>query len=169
MHIRRVFSPLGITLWSLIVIGILGFTIGCGPIAGFHVSGIDMTPPDWVPPADYTFKVVVTMKFNRAVDIQTFNTPTTIKIDLEGSDDGRIMPDIVGTFRASSDGKTIVFISDQTLADLIRPQAGEDIIYTITVIGSGETKVTDVNGEALDGNLDGKPGGDYRKIIKIIG
>lgn len=85
--------------------------------------------------------------------------------------DGRTVSDIAGDFQFSADSKTAVFISNETGGTLINPGAGENIEYSITVLGTDASDgvVTDAVGEALDGDRDGQPGGDYHKTIEVVG
>ena len=72
-----------------------------------------------------------------------------------------------GSFQAQGD--TAVFISDETLSDVIRPQAGENLVWEITILGSGPSVVRSSAGEALDGDSDGNPGGQYFEEFETIG
>ncbi len=137
----------------------------------FYVSKIDLKAPNWVPKYEYTYKVVVTISFSRAVDKNSFKAPGTVNIDLKGMSYGKTASSITGTFRFSGDSKTVVLISDKTLEDLINPQAAENVKYTITLVGTdaGAGVITDSAGEALDGNADDKPGGNYSKVLKVVG
>ena len=69
------------------------------------------------------------------------------------------------------DNRTVVFVSEKSLTELIDPQAAENVIYTISVIGTdaGNGAVTDFNSEPLDGDNDNTPGGDFLKELAIIG
>ncbi len=166
-------KPWGIVGFSLLigflVIAIIG--VGCVP-KSFHVSNVSLKAADFVPPADYTYKVVVTILFNRTVDQTSFKAPGTVNIDLKGLSHGNTAFDISGTFRFDPmDSRRVVFISNQTLSDLINPQAGENVEYTITIVGTdvGAGVVTDSSGEALDGDLDEKPGGNFTKVMEVVG
>lgn len=158
-----------IARWLLLV-GLLFIVVSCEP-AGFHVTKVSLKAPAWVPPADYTYKVVVTISFNRPVDKNTFKAPGTVTINLKGLSSGGFALNIDGSFQFSKDLKTAVFISKDTLADLINPQPGENVQYTIMVVGTdvGLGAVTDSNGEALDGDKDGKPGGNFITTLEAIG
>ncbi|MFC2042683.1 hypothetical protein ACFLUA_00835 [Chloroflexota bacterium] len=136
------------------------------------MSNVSFERPNWVvPPDDYPYKVVITISFNRAVDHASFNAPGTVKIDLKGMLDGRTVSSIAGTFQFSGDSKTVVYISDKTLGEIINPGGGENVQYSITVVGTdaGAGSVTDSTGEVLDGNSDSQSGGDYTQTIDVVG
>jgi hypothetical protein len=159
--------------WCLLLVAVTLVLTSCDEPAGLHVSKASLERPDWVvPPPGYQYKVVVTISFNRAVDPDSFKAPGTVKIGLKGMRDGRAVSDISGEgFQFSADSKTAVFISEATLGELINPGAGENIEYSITVLGTdtGDGVVTDAAGVALDGDRDGQPGGDYHKTIEVVG
>ncbi len=136
----------------------------CGGEAAteLQVSSVSLWPPNWVQRADYVKKVAVAITFNRAVDESSISAPGTLQIDVRGSLTGNTASTLPGTVQFSGDSKTAVFISDETLADLIDYQEGETVHYTITVIGTTTgSGVADSNGMALDGDADGNPGGNY--------
>ena len=72
---------------------------------------------------------------------------------------------------ASQDSKSAVFISDQTRTDLIHPRSGETIQYSIKLIGTsaGSGTIHTPSGDVLDGDSNGVPGGDYIKMIEVVG
>lgn len=158
--------------WCLLLVMVCTILTSCDDPTGLHVSQVSLERPGWVVlPPDYQYKPAVTITFNRAVDHSSFSAPGTVKIGLKGLRDGRTVSDIAGTFQFSADSKTAVFISNETLGDLINPGAGENIEYSITVLGTdvGAGVVTDADGEALDGDKDGQPGGDYHTTIEVVG
>jgi|GEM_PF-5602170 len=83
---------------------------------------------------------------------------------------GRTAQDIPGTV-VSTDNQQVAFISDEDLSKLIKPEAGENIVYSITAIGTdaGKGFIVDFSGEALDGDMDNAPGGNYIKELTVIG
>lgn len=171
MRVHRVIKNVGWIARCLLLAAVLAISTGCVP-PGFHVSNVSLERPSWVvPPDQYQYKVVVATSFNRAVDQTSFSAPGTVKIGLKGMRDGRTVSNIAGAFQVSADSKTVVFISDQTLGELINPGAGENIQYSITVVGTdvGAGAVADSTGEALDGDEDGQPGGDYSETIEVVG
>ena len=142
---------------------------GCN--GGFRVVEISTKAPPWLPGIEYKYKVVLSITFSDKVDINTISAPGTIRLDLKGTGDGRTALNIAGTFKFSDDQKTIVFISNETMSTIISPQAGENIEYTVNISGTaaGAGAVKNLSGEILDGNNDGKAGGDYKKIFEAIG
>lgn len=170
MRVHRIIKNVRRITWCLLLAALLVISTGCVP--GFHVSKVSLERPNWVvPPDQYQYKVVVTISFNRAVDQTSVSALGTVIIGLKGMSDGRTVSNIAGTFQVSGDSKTVVFISDQTLGKLINPGAGENVQYSITVVGTdvGAGAVTDSTGEALDGDKDGQPGGDYNETIEVVG
>ena len=171
MNIYRIIAKAGLMTRCLLLVSFLVIAIGCDGLTSFYVSKIGLKAPNWVPAYEYTYKVVVTISFSRAVDKNSFKAPGTVNIDLKGTSYGKTASSITGTFRFSGDSKTVVFISDRTLGDLINPQAAENVKYTITLVGTDASAgvITDSAGEALDGNADDKPGGNYSKVIEVVG
>ena len=173
MYFQKPMAMIVRTIACFLLISFLVLAISCGNngVKGFHVSNITFKAPTWVPEYEYTFKYVVTVSFNRAVDKTTFKAPGTFNIDLKGMKYGKTASKIAGTFKFSKDLMTVVFISDKTGSELIDPQAGENVQYTITLIGNnvGSGVIADSSGEALDGDVDGKPGGDYKAVREVVG
>ena len=158
-------------LCFILLCSFLTIYIGCG--SGFHVSNITVGRADWVnPPAG--FKATIIFRFNRSVAQSSLNTPGTVQISVTGTHDGRTVSNITGTFIPNGTWGTaseIAFVTDKTLSELINPQAGENIEYSIKLIGTsvGAGGVTDANGEGLDGDENGTPGGNYTKVIMVVG
>jgi hypothetical protein len=109
----------------------------------------------------------VTLTFNRAVKPSTLIAPATVKVDLKGLTSGRTASGVAGTFRFSGDSKTAVFISDRTLAELIRPQANEIIEYRVALAAPG------LRAGVLSPGVGGPPdrggeGGDGGRFVKVL-
>jgi len=162
-------QPIGTAVIFALLLAFLTFFWACNE--SFQVLKVSMKTPTWVTPSDYTYKVALTIEFNHQVDITKFSAPGTVRIDLKGTRDGRTALNVAGIFKQSPDLKTVVFISDKSLSDLIKPGAGENIEYTLIISGTtaGIGAVTDKNGQILDGDADGKPGGDYKKVFEVVG
>lgn len=168
MIVHRIITNAGWIARCLLVAALLVVATGCER-PGFHVTSVGVgVQGNWyatpVPPPD-PYRVRVTIRFNRAVDETTVSAPETVRIDLKGMSDGRTVYSIDGSFQFDTDHRKALFTSDQTLSDLIHPGAGENIQYTIVVLD----EVTDHNGEALDGDVDGNPGGNFGKVIEVVG
>lgn len=177
MNANRILNvPIRFMTCFLLVI-LLWCLQGCGP--GFRVSKVSLGPPDDISTyglttASYTYKVTMLLQFNRAIKQSTLNAPGTAWIDLKGTHDGRTVKKIDGTFYFSGPADVAAeafFISQKTLSELINPGPGENIVYTITLLGTsaGAGMITDANGEALDGDADGTPGGNYVETIEVVG
>ncbi|WP_420642875.1 hypothetical protein [Candidatus Leptofilum sp.] len=134
----------------------------------FQVSNISLKAPDWVSPVDYHFRIVVSISFNRAVDKSSLHAPGTVRIDLKGKN-GLGSFNIGGTFQISKDSKEAVFISEKPGKELIDPGAGENVKYTISLLGIGKNVVKDSSGETLDGDGNGQPGGNFIKVLEQVG
>ena len=133
-----------------------------------QVVGVSLEAPDWLTAADYASKVVVTLTFNRAVRTSTLAAPDKLRIDLRGMTSGNTASAIFGTFQLSSDARTVVFISDRTLTELLRPQANEDIEYRIALTAP-EWPAGVLHGEARGApHKDGKqqPRGQFVKVLR---
>jgi hypothetical protein len=134
-------------------------------MADFGVKTVSLQVPGWVTPHLYTYKVTVTITFTQAANKSTVVAPDTVKISLEGLRSGRTASSIAGTVHwAPQDDKEAVFISGQSLADLIHPEAGENYRCTIKVVGKdvGAGAVTGANGEPL-------AGGDFTEVLEVVG
>ena len=106
------------------------------PPGGLQVAEISIGAPDWLELREVEGRVVVTMTFNHAVTASMLTAPNTVNIDLKGLTNGRSASSVSGTFRVSKDSHTAVFISDRTLAEIIQPEANENIEYRVTLMAS---------------------------------
>jgi hypothetical protein len=103
------------------------------PLVGLRVAEIALGTPDWVDFPDVDNRVVVTITFHHGVTPPSLVAPSTFKVDLKGLTSGRTAAEVRGSFRFSADSRTAVFISERTLAELIRPETNETIEYRITL------------------------------------
>ncbi len=144
-----------------IVVNAFGFRPG-----SFQIDKIIYGPElDWLPPG-YTSKISMAFSFNTPLKQHTITAPGSVNINLEASG-GSKASDIAGSFHFSSDSKTAVFISDKRISDLLGPiGGGENIHYSIKVSGA---ELKDCSGILLDGDGDGKPGGNYVKEFSVVG
>jgi hypothetical protein len=138
------------------------------PPEGLQVIDVSIGAPDWLRSQDVASKVVATMTFNRAIKPSTLEAPAAVKIDLQGLTSGRAALGVSGTLRFSRDARTAVFISKQTLDELIRPQADEIIEYRIALAapdlrpGISSSGV----GDKLDRDGEGNFGNSLVKVIR---
>jgi hypothetical protein len=139
---------------------------------------ISSTVPNWAKSAAVG-KLEFTIRFNRAADRSTLTAPGTVNIDVGGDRDHREVKSIAGTFQWSPASRVAAFISDRTKSDIIAeisPVAAENLYYKITVRGSGTIEqqtppfdvVRDASGEALDGDYNNVPGGDFFETAVFI-
>jgi hypothetical protein len=134
------------------------------------VNNVTVDIPDWVPVNDYNGKVVLAITFSTQFNTSALTAPGTVDIDLKGLHDGRTALNVAGTFRIKPGSNpinypiTVVFISNQSLTELINPKAGENIEYSITI---SET-LKSISGNLLDGDVDGHPGGNYRLVFEVV-
>ncbi len=141
----------------------------CGGGSSFQVTDVSLTLPAYVPAGDADGRAAISVSFNRAVDPLSLVAPGPVTVDISAGD---ARAEIVrGSFQLSSDGTTAVFISNQTLAELVAHQPGQPVTYTITLSGteSGASVVKDASGEPLDGDGDGGTGGDLRRTLESAG
>lgn len=133
------------------------------PPKGFYVTGVSLHKPDWVPANESADdKAIITVSFNRAVDKKSVISAFFI-IRNEQTAEEEVMD---YTARFSKDSKTVVFISNKSVANTtIKPDPGSNLLYIILI---ADGRVIDSSGELLDGDLDGAPGGKYSKILKRI-
>ena len=140
-----------------------------GGSASFQATDVSLTLPAHVPAGDAEGKAVFSVNFNRAVDPRFLVAPGSVTVDVAAGD-ARVET-VRGNFQLSADGTTAVFISNQTLAELVAHQPGQSVTYTTPVFGteSGARVVTDASGEPLDGDGDGDTGGDLRRTLSTTG
>jgi hypothetical protein len=103
------------------------------PPEALHVLGVSLEAPDWLQVPEAGRKVTVSMSFNRGVEVSTWSIPATLTIDLRALTSARTAAAIGGSLRISEDSRTLVFLSDRTLEELLRPQTGEIIEYRIAL------------------------------------
>lgn len=157
--------------WSvvfyLLLILMLFFTVGCSSTT-FKVSSVKFTAPNWADEPGIQSSAVAHITFNRNCAGPTAMMNMPMEFDLKGLSSGRIATNIEGTLKWN-EANEVVFISDESLADLINPEAGENTEWTIRIDGTQPGACTDSQGELLDGDSDGNPGGDYLKTFEIVG
>ena len=131
------------------------------PSKGSYVTGVSLHTPDWVPAKEYSDdKAIVTISFNRAVDKKSVKSAFFI-IRNEQTAEEEVLD---YTARFSKDSKSVVFISNKSLANsTVKPDPGSSLLFIISI---ADGRVIDSSGEVLDGDLDGAQGGKYSKILK---
>jgi hypothetical protein len=115
------------------------------------------------PPVNADGHLVITLKFTDPVDINSVVFDKTFFLDFSKK------PGAHASFNWSADAKTLTITTDDQRSDLVSllPDGG----FTVRLIGTdkGNGTVKSTNGVILDGDYDGKPGGDYIKVYRIIG
>ena len=105
--------------------------------------------------------LVITVTFNRAVDVNSVKPAQTIYFEA----------DIIsqGTVEFSNDNKTVTFTSTEKASDL--GTFSPDMYFDFLLIGNdaGNGTITDSNGVILDGNKNGESGGNYVLHLILIG
>lgn len=158
MFVHGIFKNLKVT-WCLLVLVILVTLPACPPSI-LQVDKVSFRAPTWLDPTIYKDKLTITIYFNSAVHQDTIVIGKTVKIDIRGH---RTFNNIAGDRYFSTNSWEFVFVSRLKWSDIQSPSAGETLHFTITLVGndSGDGAVTGLNGNALDGNKDGNPGGNF--------
>ncbi len=144
-----------------------GCNDACSDVLDVHMIS-DENLPSWANPGDKPqYKVIIQVDFNKAMDKTSVVAPTNFNVSAKGSR-GNEDNDILGDVQFSADLKTAIFISYNPLA--FSPGAGEDVTYTIKLIGDSVQCIKRQTGECMDGDdPDCAPGGKFIKSIRIIG
>jgi hypothetical protein len=137
------------------------------PPETLQVAEIGIGAPDWLEWPEVAGKVVVTMTFNHVVTPAILKAPSTVNIDLKGLTNNHSASSVSGSFRFSKDSRTAVFISDQTLVELIQPEANENIEYRVTLMVSD--KGAGASGTAV-GSAPGRGGKELAggRLVKVL-
>jgi hypothetical protein len=105
--------------------------------------------------------LVITVTFNRAVDVNSVNPGQTIYFEA----------DIIsqGTVEFSNDNKTVTYTTTEVASDL--GTFSPDMYFDFLLLGNdaGNGTITDSNGVILDGDKDGESGGNYVLNLILIG
>ena len=105
--------------------------------------------------------LVMTVTFNRPVDINSVKPGQTIYFEADAISQG--------TVEFSNDNKTVTFTTTDKVSDL--GTFSPDLYFDFLLIGddAGNGTITDSNGIILDGDEDGESGGDYELNLIMIG
>ena len=113
------------------------------------------------------YKVLIKVEFKIDIDPSNLSAPGNFNISAKGTS-GREDADIQGSVQYFSGDKTAYFISTNELG--FSPNAGENITYTIQIVGVGQDCVKRLSGECIDGcDDDTDPGKNYVTKITVIG
>jgi len=155
-----------------IVVAIFSVTllVGCacdGPSDVKNISMIQNLPPGVTPGPDPQYKIKVKIDFNIDIDATTLSAPGSINISAKGSR-GNEDNMIQGTVQYVTSTRSAYFISTNSLG--FSPGAGENITYTIQVVGIESNCVRRTNGECIDGcDDDTDPGNNHVRKIEVVG
>jgi len=105
--------------------------------------------------------LIITVTFNRAVDISTVKPAQTIYFEGDAISAGNV--------EFSNENKTVTFTTTDQLSDF--GTYSGDVYFDFLLIGddAGNGVITDSNGMVLDGDKDGESGGDYVLNLYVIG
>lgn len=106
-------------------------------------------------------KLVITVQFTRAVDMDSLIPGTNVVLDTEQDNNADI------TIAAGSNSREIVITSVADYTDLL--VFDPDGYFALHMRGSGDNPVRSATGDILDGDNDGEAGGDYWTNFVIIG
>ena len=126
----------------------------------------DDLPPTVEPGDRPQYKVLIKIEFNTSIDPTSLKVPEGISVKAKGS--SGTTWNILGTVQYVANTKTAYFISTNPLTP--SPNAGEDVTFTIKIIGVGIDCVKRVSGECIDGcDDDTLPGGNHTISFKVVG
>lgn len=105
--------------------------------------------------------LIISVTFNRAVDLNSFKSAQTIYFEGDAKSEG--------TVSFSNENKTVTFTTTDEVADFATFSG--NVYFDFLLIGddAGDGVITDSNGMVLDGDEDGESGGDYVLDLYIIG
>lgn len=105
--------------------------------------------------------LVITVTFNRPVDINSVKPGQTIYFEADAISQGIV--------EFSNDNKTVTFTTTDEVSDF--GTFSPDLYFDFLLIGddAGNGTITDSNGMILDGDEDGESGGDYVLNLIMIG
>lgn len=127
-----------------------------------QIVEISLEPPDWLRLPDAHRKAAVSMTFNREVTASLLSIPTGVTVDLRTLTSGRTAAGVRGSLQPSENPRMLVFISDRTMEELVRPQPGELIEYRVTLrlpesaVGVSEIPAGSGAGENVEKDAQGR-------------
>lgn len=119
---------------------------------------IEVDPPEGKVPEAWPTKIVV--KFNKDMNPDSINEETFLLIREDWQGRKRVR----GTVRYDARTREATLIPAKALYP-----TGVQTDFFIRLKGTGAQVVTDVDGKKLDGDGDGKPGGDFTSWFRLIG
>jgi hypothetical protein len=103
----------------------------------------------------------MTVRFNKSVDMASLIAQTNVIVDAEDEANTPI------TITAGATPSEIVITTTKTVGDLLTFDS--DGFFELRLQGSGANPVESVSGQALDGDGDGNPGGEFTHQYVLIG
>jgi len=121
----------------------------------------DYNPAGGTFTTDGSGHLIITVTFNRPLDISSVKPTQTIYFEGDAISQG--------TVEFSNQNKTVTFTTTDAIADF--GTFSHDVYFDFLLIGddAGNGTITDSNGMILDGNEDGDNGGNYILNLYIIG
>jgi hypothetical protein len=124
-------------------------------------------PPTWAPDEPCT-NGCIKISFSHPVDPSTVKVNTTFFLNYRVN--GETYYRVPGSFIWRRDYKEALFLPDERASDVLSVGGGDNIYHIITLIGTntGSGAIATFAGEPLDGDSNGRPGGNYRATIMQI-
>jgi len=144
------------------------------PASPLQVTGCTWGSAAWVPPGAAKDKPVIRLTFSEPVNLGTLKVPQTVRIIMSSAacapPGSALLP--AGTFYPSPDHKSVVLVSalkePAVLTILggnpVKNPGGADVGFQVILLGTddkGSGVIKDATGHALDGDFNGKGGGNY--------
>lgn len=148
------------------------FSVGCdcdGPSDVDDVTKISAQelPPEVIPGPQPQYRVIIKVEFNKDINPASLTAPGGINVSAKG-DSGNEDKNIPGTVQYVASAKTAYFISTNPLG--FSPGPGENITYTVQVVGNGNNCVERTSSDCIDGcDDDSNPGGNHTRKFTVIG
>lgn len=167
-------NPTRLTTIFLFVgaITVLTLATGCGCDGPSDVVSItrikaDELPSNINPGPEPQYRILIKVVFSVDIDPANLAAPGNFNVSAKGSS-GKEDNQITGSVQYLANMKTAYFISANPLG--FSPGAGENVTYTVQIVGNGDNCVKRQSGECIDGcDNDTTPGGNHTKSIFIVG
>jgi hypothetical protein len=110
-----------------------------------------------------TGRISINIAFNQAADSTTIKVGQTLILNTSQ------YPNAAGTYTPSAGGAQGVFTTSLDVDQLLFQQPDAEFILTLLGTNRGSGVVKDLAGNALDGDGDGQPGGDFSMTFVRVG
>lgn len=140
---------------------------GPSDVGKISMIKVEDLPPEVTPGPEPQFKIKIKIDFNVDINATTLSAPGSINISAKGTS-GNEDKLIQGTVQYVASTRSAYFISTNSLG--FSPGPGENVTYTIQVMGVGSNCVKRTTGECIDGcDDDTDPGDNHVRKIVVIG